>query len=204
MIPVPAPDRPLSTRRAPRLVTAIRAGVGVVALATAGCADPAMLAIDGVWNFNESFADDVHHIACTGQGVMTLAQSTEPAGGVAPGRPGSALTGTAGIDNVCTSLDGPFSYFGDVVISAGTLTADRPAEVSWDAAVNEAGCRYEGTVTGDGTFGTEMSGTLACTLVDAGVTFQFIGTWVARNWRSAWCAAQRTAPGCAVVTGATR
>jgi hypothetical protein len=182
--------------------SALEALGSVLVLAT-GCmaGEPAFLAVDGMWNFSEQFADAVHQVGCTGTGPLTLIQAAGPDGGTDPNTPGPTFTGAAGVDNQCTSLDGPFTYFGDVVISNGVLTGWPHSALSWDAAVNDADCRYEGTVSGDAVHGTDMSGALTCTLASAGVTFHFVGTWAARNWRSEWCAARRELPGCSVPEG---
>lgn len=175
----------------------LRSATAIAAAAAACAGDPVPLVIAGDWSLTEAFADEVHHVSCEGQGTMTVAQPSVSDGGTAPAEPGPAFTGTAGIANDCTSLDGPFSYFGDVGITDGTITPGAAGSVRWDAAVNAAACEYQGTVRGDGTYGTDMEGTLTCVLADAGVTFNFVGAWAARNWRSAWCAERPTVPGCA-------
>lgn len=163
-------------------------------VALLGCGSAEIPDLNGLWNTSESFADDVHLISCVSQGTFTISQpSSAELGGSTPG---PNFTGTLDNSNDCTSQDGPFTYVGGGAISAGVVTI--PGEtVSFDATVNDAECRYNGTVHADGGFVSDMAGTLTCTLVQAGVTFNFAGTWEARNWRSDWCAARRDQPGCA-------
>ena len=173
--------------------------VALAVLAGASCAgDPVFLAVEGAWHFAEMFDDDIHQVGCVGEGTMTLVQADNTGDdSTAPSPAASAFSGSAGIDNDCTSLDGPFEYFGSSTITDGWLTSEPQSAVGWDAMVNDASCRYDGEVTGDAVNGSEMSGTLTCTLQQADVTFNFVGEWVAYNWRSEWCETRRFLPGCA-------
>ena len=53
--------------------------------------------------------------------------------------------------------------------------------VSFDANLNDAACRYEGTFPLINGITTRMSGTLTCELLQGGVTFNFVGEWEARR-----------------------
>lgn len=141
----------------------------------------------------ESFADEAHGISCESVGTLVISQSSGESG---PTTPGSTFVGNLENSNDCIGLDGPFTYLGEGDISIGTIMVDKQS-ISFDANLNDAECRYNGTVHADGGFVSDMAGTLTCTLVQAGVTFNFVGTWEARNWRSDWCAARRDQPGCA-------
>lgn len=141
----------------------------------------------------ESFADEAHGISCESVGTLVISQSSGESG---PATPGSTFVGNLENSNDCIGLDGPFTYLGEGDISIGTIMVDKQS-ISFDANLNDAECRYNGTVHADGGFVSDMAGALTCTLVQAGVTFNFAGTWEARNRRSDWCAARRDQPGCA-------
>ena len=167
-------------------------------LGGAACTDnPTVLRLDGNWHVDESFEDQIHLVSCAGTGSITVTQSLngESAGG--PSEPGTSFSAVAGVDTECTSLDGPFDYFGNGDFAEGTLTPGLVHRIRWSGTVNAAVCDYEGVVTGDGGDGLEMSGTLACVLEDpSGVTFNFVGTWQAWSSRSEWCAVRSDQPGC--------
>ena len=110
--------------------------------------------------------------------------------------PGQTFTGTFENDNACTSLDGPFNYLGDGIVSSGLVFTSGMA-VIFHATVNEAVCEYSGEIQSRAGLASDMSGSLTCVLEDAGVTFNFQGEWTARNGRSEWCETRRDLPGCA-------
>lgn len=169
--------------------------ISLAALAVAGCgSEIPVLSIDGTWSFVEVFEDPFHQTGCDGQGTITLTE-TLGSSGVTDPIITTRFAGAGAIDNECFSLDGPFNYFGDAIISQGEVTIGPDRTVRWDALVNSAVCEYRGTASGVGTYANEMHGTLDCVLDDA-VTFNFVGTWIARNWRSAWCGSRRSTPGC--------
>ena len=174
-----------------------RWALGAAVLAGLACAgDPLFLTVRGTWHFIEMFQDEIHQVACVGEGTLALAQDNEAADPSAASTASAMFTGSGAIDNECTSLDGPFEYFGSSTITGGALASVPRSTIAWEATVNEASCRYQGEATGDGFHGTEMSGTLACTLQQADVTFNFVGEWIAHSGRSEWCEVRRSLSGC--------
>ena len=183
--------------RTGRRAAAIAATAGAMAVAPGCAGDYVVLAVAGEWHVIEAFADDIHQVSCVGEGTLTL-QHVDAGGGVAgPTGVYDGVTGTAGVDTDCMSLDGPFNYFGNGVFTNGVVAPIPDNALRWEGTVNDAVCAYQGTATGTPPYADEMTGTLTCVLEDPGVTFNFEGTWTARNWRNPWCAERRELPGCA-------
>ncbi len=174
-------------------------GLGTVAfvgMVSACAGSPAVLFLDGDWHLEESFEDDIHLVSCSGVGSMTVTQQLDGGPGNGPSGPGTAFSAVAGVDTGCTSLDGPFNYFGNGDFAKGLITAGDVNRIVWNGTVNDAVCQYQGVVTGHRGIGLEMSGTLNCTLEDPGVTFNFVGIWQAWSSNSAWCMSRSEQPGC--------
>lgn len=174
------------------------AGVAATAvLVLSACAtEPLLLAVAGTWNIEEELADHVHQVTCHGEGILELQQVSADGGVADVTGPYDGITGTSGVDTDCVSLDGPFNYFGNGMFNTGVVTPSPDNVVQWEGTVTSAYCTYRGTVSGTPPYASDMTGTLACSITNPGVTFNFEGTWAARNWRSEWCSTRRELDGC--------
>lgn len=119
---------------------------------------PRVPSIAGVWNFSETFTDQVHSISCSNQGTFNISQS------------GSTFTGTFSQTGVCTGPGGSFDNSGSGNISGGQISGQT---VSFQVPF----CQYQGTLSGDPPH--RMSGTVSCSFQEAGETFNFAGNWQA-------------------------
>jgi hypothetical protein len=178
----------------PQRLLLVPVSVCLVALACSG--EPFVPHINGNWHLQEFFEDEIHLVSCSGQGEVVVTQGMTGNQVTGTNSPDSTFSATAGVETDCTSLDGPFSYFGNGTFAGGVLTPGNVNDVRWEGTVNDAACQYEGLVRGDEIYGLEMSGTLSCVLVTPGVTFNFEGTWEGHSARSQWCLDRRELAGC--------
>ncbi|MGQ0767268.1 MAG: hypothetical protein ACT4OZ_16590 [Gemmatimonadota bacterium] len=118
---------------------------------------PAVLAIDGRWTFNETFADTPNRISCTNTASITITQT------------GDRFTGTNVQTGTCTDPMGTFDNSGTFQLREGRVAG---TTITWRDDSDPA-CNYTGAITGSPP--DRMSGTLRC----AGSGLNLIGTWQA-------------------------
>ena len=116
--------------------------------------------IAGFWNFSETLNDNVHSISCNNSGTFNISQS------------GSTFGGTSTQTGTCTGPGGVADNSGSVTISNGQISGNR-------ISFREPFCQYEGTISGSPP--NRLSGTSSCSVSEAGVTFNFTGSWEAMS-----------------------
>lgn len=142
-----------------RILAAFLVGVGTAACGGGDGTGPSLLSLAGVWNYSETLTDQPHSISCNDAGTISVTQSN------------STFTGTFTQTGLCTGPGGSVDNSGSGAVTGGQISG---SNVSFQVPF----CQYQGSLSG-GNPPNRMTGTLSCSFQEAGVTYNFSGTWQA-------------------------